>query len=171
MIRDSVLLMLSLIHITKNDIDLDYNKFYGEARCKPMRYLPLIPRLQRSYASEASDPLIGWSTAGVMGCPVCIDDTRIFHLQNDRKSCYFDCNRQFLPQDYPYRRNKKAFTKKRVEKKDLCKQSRPRRNNLTTNDNRIQQSVFNHPGRASGETRIELQGQLVVGVALLGSYR
>ncbi|KAL0382927.1 UNVERIFIED_CONTAM: hypothetical protein Scaly_0580000 [Sesamum calycinum] len=24
----------------------------------------------------------GWSTAGVMGCPVCMDDTRVFHLQH-----------------------------------------------------------------------------------------
>ncbi|KAL0391235.1 UNVERIFIED_CONTAM: hypothetical protein Scaly_0480600 [Sesamum calycinum] len=25
----------------------------------------------------------GWRTAGVMGCPVCMDDTRTFHLQHD----------------------------------------------------------------------------------------
>ncbi|KAL0420877.1 UNVERIFIED_CONTAM: hypothetical protein Slati_3110600, partial [Sesamum latifolium] len=31
----------------------------------------------------------GWSTAGVMGCPVCMDDTRAFHLQHGRKACYF----------------------------------------------------------------------------------
>ncbi|KAL0370607.1 UNVERIFIED_CONTAM: hypothetical protein Sangu_0378800 [Sesamum angustifolium] len=35
----------------------------------------------------------GWSTAGVMGCPVCIDDTRACHLQHGRKACYFDCHR------------------------------------------------------------------------------
>ncbi|KAL0446168.1 UNVERIFIED_CONTAM: hypothetical protein Slati_1744700 [Sesamum latifolium] len=60
---------------------------------------------------------IGWSTAGVMGCPVCMEDTRGFYLQNDRKACCFDCHRQFLPPDHPYRRNKKAFTKNRVERK------------------------------------------------------
>ncbi|KAL0379205.1 UNVERIFIED_CONTAM: hypothetical protein Sradi_3226000 [Sesamum radiatum] len=38
-----------------------------------------------------------WSTTGVMGCPVCMDDTCAFHLQNDKKACYFDCHRQFLP--------------------------------------------------------------------------
>ncbi|KAL0381257.1 UNVERIFIED_CONTAM: hypothetical protein Sangu_0190000 [Sesamum angustifolium] len=59
----------------------------------------------------------GWSTAGVMGCPVCIDDIRAFHLQHGRKACYFDCNKQFLPEHHPYRRNKKAFTKNRVENK------------------------------------------------------
>ncbi|KAL0367358.1 UNVERIFIED_CONTAM: hypothetical protein Sradi_3625900 [Sesamum radiatum] len=52
----------------------------------------------------------GWSSAGVMGCPVCIEDTRAFYLHNSRKACYFDCYRQFLPL-------KKAFTKNRVERK------------------------------------------------------
>ncbi|KAL0433757.1 UNVERIFIED_CONTAM: hypothetical protein Slati_2710000 [Sesamum latifolium] len=32
-------------------------------------------------------------------------------------ACYYDCHRQFLPPDHPYRRNKKAFTKNRVERK------------------------------------------------------
>ncbi|KAK4406549.1 hypothetical protein Sango_0661400 [Sesamum angolense] len=59
----------------------------------------------------------GWSTVGVMGCPVCIDDTRAFHLQYGRKACYFDCQRQFLPTHHPYRRNKKTFTKNHVENK------------------------------------------------------
>ncbi|KAL0405495.1 UNVERIFIED_CONTAM: hypothetical protein Slati_3863400 [Sesamum latifolium] len=35
----------------------------------------------------------GWSTVGVMGCPICMDDTRAFHLQHGRKACYFDCHR------------------------------------------------------------------------------
>ncbi|KAL0458076.1 UNVERIFIED_CONTAM: hypothetical protein Slati_0434800 [Sesamum latifolium] len=52
-----------------------------------------------------------------MGCPICMDDTRAFHLQYDRKTCYFDCHRQFLPEQHPYRRNKKAFSKNRVEYK------------------------------------------------------
>ncbi|KAL0416575.1 UNVERIFIED_CONTAM: hypothetical protein Slati_3489400 [Sesamum latifolium] len=53
----------------KDGIDLDYCKFCGEARDKPtsernpnhkktpyaiLRYLPLTPRLQRLYASEAT---------------------------------------------------------------------------------------------------------------------
>ncbi|KAL0322233.1 UNVERIFIED_CONTAM: hypothetical protein Scaly_2519700 [Sesamum calycinum] len=56
-----------------------------------------------------------WSTAGVMGCLVCMDDTRAFHLQHDKKACYFDCHRQFLPAHHSYRSNKKAFTKNRIE--------------------------------------------------------
>ncbi|KAL0456073.1 UNVERIFIED_CONTAM: hypothetical protein Slati_0946500 [Sesamum latifolium] len=58
-----------------------------------------------------------WSTVGVMGCPVCMDDTWTFHLQPGRKTCYFDCHREFLPQNLPYCRNKKAFTENRVERK------------------------------------------------------
>ncbi|KAL0311625.1 UNVERIFIED_CONTAM: hypothetical protein Scaly_2923700 [Sesamum calycinum] len=38
----------------------------------------------------------GWSTASVMGCPVCMEDTRAFYLQNSRKTCYFDCHKQFM---------------------------------------------------------------------------
>ncbi|KAL0394787.1 UNVERIFIED_CONTAM: hypothetical protein Slati_4444900 [Sesamum latifolium] len=194
----------------KDDIDLDYCKFYGEARYKPtrernhnrkktpyavLRYLLIISRLQRLYASQVAaeqmtwhanhhteeasmchpsdaeawrhfdrthpnfsaeprnvrlarriqniidvylEPLIeelqnlwhvgvltrdsardetfvmraplmwtvndlpayrmgsGLSSAGVMGCPICMEDIRAFYLQNDRKACYFDCHIQFL---------------------------------------------------------------------------
>ncbi|KAL0284043.1 UNVERIFIED_CONTAM: hypothetical protein Sangu_2849700 [Sesamum angustifolium] len=27
--------------------------------------------------------VFGWSTAGIMGCPICINDTRTFYLQHD----------------------------------------------------------------------------------------
>ncbi|KAL0352219.1 UNVERIFIED_CONTAM: hypothetical protein Scaly_1610600 [Sesamum calycinum] len=37
----------------------------------------------------------GWSTAGIMGCPICMDDTSAFYLQHGRKACYFDCHRRF----------------------------------------------------------------------------
>ncbi|KAL0355360.1 UNVERIFIED_CONTAM: hypothetical protein Sradi_3982900 [Sesamum radiatum] len=62
----------------------------------------------------------GWSSAGVIGCLVCMEDTRAFYLQNGRKTCYFDCHGQFLPPDHPCRRNKKAFTKNQVERKVAC---------------------------------------------------
>ncbi|KAL0283111.1 UNVERIFIED_CONTAM: hypothetical protein Sangu_2910800 [Sesamum angustifolium] len=52
-----------------------------------------------------------------MGCPVCKDDTRAFHLQHGRKACYFDCHRQLRPTHHPYRRNKNAFTKNHIENK------------------------------------------------------
>ncbi|KAL0451626.1 UNVERIFIED_CONTAM: hypothetical protein Slati_1140700 [Sesamum latifolium] len=46
-----------------------------------------------------------------------MDNTPAFHLQHGRKACYFNCHRQFLPEYHPYERNKKAFTKNRVEYK------------------------------------------------------
>ncbi|KAL0427820.1 UNVERIFIED_CONTAM: hypothetical protein Slati_2956800 [Sesamum latifolium] len=52
-----------------------------------------------------------WSTAGVMGCPVCMKDTRAFYLQNGRKACYFDCYRQFLPPIIPIDGTKKHLLK------------------------------------------------------------
>ncbi|KAL0313263.1 UNVERIFIED_CONTAM: hypothetical protein Sradi_5725600 [Sesamum radiatum] len=54
---------------------------------------------------------------GVMGCLACMDDTRTFHLQHGRKEYYFDSHKQFLPEQHPYQRNKKAFTKNRVKNK------------------------------------------------------
>ncbi|KAL0444019.1 UNVERIFIED_CONTAM: hypothetical protein Slati_2124600 [Sesamum latifolium] len=59
----------------------------------------------------------GWSIACIIGCSICMDDTWAFLLQHGRKACYFDCYRQFLPDDYSYQSNKKAFTKNRVEYK------------------------------------------------------
>ncbi|KAL0329355.1 UNVERIFIED_CONTAM: hypothetical protein Sradi_4922200 [Sesamum radiatum] len=58
-----------------------------------------------------------WSTTSVLGCLVCMEDTTEFYLQNGRTACYFDCHKQLFPTDQSYRRNKKAFTKTRVERK------------------------------------------------------
>ncbi|KAL0316458.1 UNVERIFIED_CONTAM: hypothetical protein Sradi_5524000 [Sesamum radiatum] len=45
----------------------------------------------------------GWSTAGVIGCPVCMDDTRVFYMQNGRKACYFDCGGDDETDDEKYK--------------------------------------------------------------------
>ncbi|KAL0448713.1 UNVERIFIED_CONTAM: hypothetical protein Slati_1427700 [Sesamum latifolium] len=140
----------------KDDVDLEYCKFYGDPRYKSTRgrdprqnYLidvflePLIEELLqlwhvcvRTYDHATNNAFIlrtalmrtvndlpaygmasGWSIVGVMGCQVCMDDTRAFHLQYSRKAFYFDCHKQFLPEHHPYRRNNKAFTINRVENK------------------------------------------------------
>ncbi|KAL0405388.1 UNVERIFIED_CONTAM: hypothetical protein Slati_3852700 [Sesamum latifolium] len=59
----------------KDDIDLDYCKFYEEARYKPtrernpnrtktpyavLRYLPITPHLQRLYASQETTKQMTW---------------------------------------------------------------------------------------------------------------
>ncbi|KAL0423304.1 UNVERIFIED_CONTAM: hypothetical protein Sradi_0865200 [Sesamum radiatum] len=40
----------------------------------------------------------GWSTAGIMGCPICMDDTSAFHLQHDRKACNRVSSYTYIPQ-------------------------------------------------------------------------
>nr|AAS79612.1 putative tnp2 transposase [Ipomoea trifida] len=60
--------------------------------------------------------LSGWQTAGKLACPYCNHYTKSFYLKNGRKTCWFDCHRQFLPMDHPFRRNRDSFIKQRVEK-------------------------------------------------------
>ena len=60
--------------------------------------------------------LSGWSTAGLLGCPICMEKTKCFRLQHGKKACYFGCHRQFLDRKHPYRKDKKAFLKGVVEK-------------------------------------------------------
>lgn len=62
--------------------------------------------------------LSGWATAGKKACPYCMDKSKAFWLQNGGKVTWFDCHRQYLPQNHPFRKNKKAFRKNMVEKDD-----------------------------------------------------
>ncbi|GLT31682.1 hypothetical protein SLA2020_064020 [Shorea laevis] len=57
----------------------------------------------------------GWSTHGRLSCPYCQENSKAFHLPNGRKISFFDCHRQFLPPDHPFRRNRSEFTKGHVE--------------------------------------------------------
>ena len=60
--------------------------------------------------------LSGWSTHGRLACPYYMDNTKSFVLKHGGKSCWFDCHRQFLPADHPFRRQKDAFLKNRKER-------------------------------------------------------
>jgi len=62
--------------------------------------------------------LSGWTTAGRLGCPICMERSKTFTTLNFHKVCYFDCHRQFLLLNHAYRRNKKSF-KVRVETSPL----------------------------------------------------
>lgn len=53
--------------------------------------------------------LSGWSTSGRLGCPICMDDSKAFYLKNGRKISHFDCHRQFLPINHPFRKNRRDF--------------------------------------------------------------
>ncbi|XP_056158503.1 uncharacterized protein LOC130134826 [Syzygium oleosum] len=60
--------------------------------------------------------LSGWSTAGILGCPICLERSKSFRLRHGKKPSYFDCHRQFLPTNHTFRRNKKEFIKNRIER-------------------------------------------------------
>jgi hypothetical protein len=59
--------------------------------------------------------LSGWSTAGRLSCPYCMEQTKAKRLENGQKTTFFGCHRQFLAMDHPFRRNKKNFTKNEQE--------------------------------------------------------
>jgi len=58
---------------------------------------------------QAYGMLSGWSTHGKMSCPYCMEQTKSFQLEHGRKACWFDCHRQFLPLDHPFRGDRKFF--------------------------------------------------------------
>lgn len=59
--------------------------------------------------------LSGWSTAGRLACPYCMEKTKSFTLKHSNKQTWFDCHRQFLPHGHVFRQNKSGFYKDRVE--------------------------------------------------------
>ncbi|XP_057779596.1 uncharacterized protein LOC130998182 [Salvia miltiorrhiza] len=58
--------------------------------------------------------LSGWSTAGRLACPHCMDETEAFTLSHSGKQSWFDNHRKFLPINHPFRKDKKSFTKNKV---------------------------------------------------------
>ncbi|CAH9097982.1 unnamed protein product [Cuscuta europaea] len=58
--------------------------------------------------------LSGWSTHGLMGCPICMDQSEANWLKFSGKPSYFDCHRKFLPMNHRYRKDKKSFIAGRV---------------------------------------------------------
>ncbi|KAJ7959735.1 Transposon protein, putative, CACTA, En/Spm sub-class [Quillaja saponaria] len=60
--------------------------------------------------------LSGWSTHGNLACPYCMEQTKSFRLPHSHKQCWFDCHRQFLPIDHPFRKQKDKFKKNTTEK-------------------------------------------------------
>ncbi|KAL0325300.1 UNVERIFIED_CONTAM: hypothetical protein Sradi_5099300 [Sesamum radiatum] len=59
--------------------------------------------------------LSGWSTHGWLAYPYCMDMIKSFNLRYGRKASWFDCHRQFLPLDHPYRKQAYKFYKERIE--------------------------------------------------------
>jgi hypothetical protein len=56
--------------------------------------------------------LSGWTTSGYRACPYCVEkDKKSIRLEHSKKVSWFDCSRQFLPIDHPFRTNCKHFRK------------------------------------------------------------
>ncbi|XP_021740131.1 uncharacterized protein LOC110706520 [Chenopodium quinoa] len=60
--------------------------------------------------------LSGWSTAGKKACPYCLEKSKAFWLDHGGKVSWFDCHRQFLDLDHPFRKSKIAICRNKVEK-------------------------------------------------------
>ncbi|XP_054785879.1 uncharacterized protein LOC129292331 [Prosopis cineraria] len=63
--------------------------------------------------------LSGWSTRGILSCPICMEYSKSFFLEKGKKVTFFDCHRQFLPLQHPFRRDKKSFYKGCDEKSPI----------------------------------------------------
>jgi hypothetical protein len=53
----------------------------------------------------------GWCVLENLTCPICGKETDCFHLEFEKKICYFDCHRCFLPPDHTFRLQSNAFIK------------------------------------------------------------
>ena len=62
--------------------------------------------------------LSGWSTAGNLACPYCMEHSDAFRLQHGRKTSWFDNHRKFLPLSHPFRRSRTAFYRNRQVLRD-----------------------------------------------------
>jgi hypothetical protein len=62
--------------------------------------------------------LSGWGTKGRLACPYYMNDIKEFPLPYGGKISWFDCHRRFLPLNHPFRRNRRRFTKNKVETDD-----------------------------------------------------
>ncbi|XP_021716595.1 uncharacterized protein LOC110684442 [Chenopodium quinoa] len=60
--------------------------------------------------------LSGWATSGKKACPYCMDKSKAFWLENGCKVSWFDCHRQFLSTNHPFRNSRTAFCRNKVEK-------------------------------------------------------
>ncbi|XP_074318190.1 uncharacterized protein LOC141654985 [Silene latifolia] len=59
--------------------------------------------------------LSGWSTAGRLACPYCMEKSKSFYLKHSQKQTWFDCHRPFLHPDHVFRNNKSSFVKNKVD--------------------------------------------------------
>jgi hypothetical protein len=65
----------------------------------------------------AYDKFVGWCVHGRFNCPICIDDSDAFKLENDKKVTFFDCHRRFLPLSHAFKGDKRLFLKGKTIRK------------------------------------------------------
>ena len=97
--------------------------------------------------------LSGWSTHGRLSCPYCMERTKAFILNHGRKVSFFDCHRQFLPLDHPYRKQRDKF--KRGVKKETTVE-RFSGVDVMNNISELEQVTF---GKASNGIKIDGYGK------------
>jgi hypothetical protein len=57
--------------------------------------------------------LSGWSTAGRLACPYCMEHIKSFQLQFGDKTSWFYCHRQLLQPNHPFKRDIRSFKRDR----------------------------------------------------------
>jgi hypothetical protein len=63
-----------------------------------------------------------WCVHGRLNCPICMDDSDACMLKHGKKVTFFNCHRRFLPLSYPFRGDRKSFTKGKIVRKGPPKQ-------------------------------------------------
>jgi hypothetical protein len=58
----------------------------------------------------------GWSMHVKLASPYCMENNKAFTLTNGGKASFFYCHHRFLPTNHRYKKNKKDFFIRRVEK-------------------------------------------------------
>jgi hypothetical protein len=59
--------------------------------------------------------IVGWCVHGCLKCPVCMDDSDAFRLEQDKKVTFFDCHRRLL--SHEFRGDKQSFQKGKIIRK------------------------------------------------------
>ncbi|GKV17042.1 hypothetical protein SLEP1_g27595 [Rubroshorea leprosula] len=95
--------------------ELWYNEVQTYDRFRHQHFIMRAALMWTITGFPAYGMLSGWSTHGRLSCPYCQENFKAFHLPNGRKISFFDCHRQFLPLDHPFRKNRNDFRKGHVE--------------------------------------------------------
>jgi hypothetical protein len=60
---------------------------------------------------------VSWCVHGPQNCPICIDDSDAFRLEQGKKVSFFDCYQRFLPLNHSFRSDRRLFLKGKTVRK------------------------------------------------------